>query len=96
MSVNIELSDRYNSLRDPNQFYRRSDHWNFGRFGVPFIFFFNGTHTDYHKPSNEIENIDFYALRKRTQLIFMTAALLSNSDEKPTVDNQSFILRTQQ
>ena len=24
MSVNIELSDRYNSLRDPNQFYRRS------------------------------------------------------------------------
>jgi hypothetical protein len=96
MSVNIELSDRYNSLRDPNQFYRRSDHWNFGRFGVPFIFFFNGTHKDYHKPSDEIDNIDFYALRKRTQLIFMTAALLSNSDEKPTVDNQSFILRTQQ
>lgn len=95
-SVNIELSDRYNDLNDPNQFYRRSDHWNFGRLGIPFIFYFNGTHADYHKQSDEIDKIDFEALRKRTQLIFMTAALLSNSETRPTVDNQDFILRTQQ
>ncbi len=95
-SVNIELSDRYNDLNDPNQFYRRSDHWNFGRLGIPFIFYFNGTHADYHKQSDEIDKIDFEALRKRTQLLFMTTALLSNSESKPTVDNAEFILRTQE
>ena len=91
MSVNIELSDRYNDLNDPEQFYRRSDHWNFGRLGIPFIFYFNGTHEDYHRPSDEIEKIDFEALKKRTQLLYMTASLLSNSDIRPEVDNQDFI-----
>lgn len=95
-SVNLELSDRYNDLNDPNQFYRRSDHWNFGRLGVPFIFYFNGTHADYHRPSDEVDKIDFEALKKRTQLIFMTTALLANSEDRPTVDNQEFIQRTQQ
>ncbi|MBO6794048.1 MAG: M28 family peptidase [Balneolaceae bacterium] len=96
MSVNLELSDRYNDLNDPNQFYRRSDHWNFGRLGVPFIFFFNGTHADYHRPSDEIEKIDFEALQKRTKLIFMTTALLANDDDRPVVDNQQFIEKTRE
>ena len=95
-SVNIELSDRYNDLEDPNQFYRRSDHWNFGRLGVPFIFFFNGTHADYHRPSDEVDKIDFTALTKRTKLIFVTTALLGNSDSRPEVDNQTFINKTQE
>lgn len=96
MSVNIELSDRYNDLEDPNQFYRRSDHWNFGRLGVPFIFFFNGTHADYHRPSDEVEKIDFEALSKRTRLLFTTTVLLANDDDRPIVDNQVFIEKTQE
>lgn len=96
MSVNIDLSDRYNDLEDPNQFYRRSDHWNFGRLGVPFVFLFNGTHADYHRPSDEVDKINFDALTKRTKLIFMTTALLANSDDRPEVDNQAFIEKTQQ
>src|SRR5699024_8079497 len=39
-SGQIELNKKYNDLEDPNQFYRRSDHWNFGRLGIPFVFFF--------------------------------------------------------
>ena len=96
MSVDIQLSDRYNDINDPNQFYRRSDHWNFGRLGVPFIFFFNGTHADYHRPSDEVDKIDFEALQKRTQLLFMTASLLANTESRPEVDNQEFIERTRQ
>lgn len=95
-SVNLELSDRYNDLNDPNQFYRRSDHWNFGRLGVPFIFFFNGTHDDYHRPSDEIEKIDFEALTKRSKLLFYTTAKVANAEARPEVDNQEFIERTQQ
>ncbi|MFV1884032.1 MAG: M28 family peptidase [Balneola sp.] len=95
-SVNIELSDRYNDLNDPNQFYRRSDHWNFGRLGVPFAFFFNGVHEDYHRPSDEVDKIDFEALTKRAQLIFMTTAKIANANERPEVDNQEFIEKTRQ
>jgi Zn-dependent M28 family amino/carboxypeptidase len=93
-TVNIALSDRYNDLNDPNQFYRRSDHWNFGRLGVPFIFFFNGVHDDYHQPSDEVDKIDFEALSKRTQLIYATSMMIANTDERPLVDNQEFIERT--
>lgn len=96
MSVNIELSDRYNDLEDPNQFYRRSDHWNFGRLGIPFIFFFNGVHPDYHRPSDEIDKIDFEAMTKRTQLIYMTTATIANAEVRPEVDNQQFIEKTRQ
>jgi hypothetical protein len=96
MSVNITLSDRYNDLEDPNQFYRRSDHWNFGRLGVPFVFFFNGVHDDYHRPSDEVDKIDFEALTKRTQLIYMTTANVANTAERPEVDNQEFIEKTRQ
>ncbi len=95
-SVNIELSDRYNDLNDPNQFYRRSDHWNFGRLGVPFAFFFNGVHEDYHRPSDEVDKIDFEALTKRSQLIFLTTAKIANADKRPEVDNQEFIEKTRQ
>lgn len=95
MGPNLKLSKRYNDLNDPNQFYRRSDHWNFGRLGVPFVFFFNGTHEDYHRPSDHIEKITFGPLTKRTQLVYNLTSILANSDERPVVDNQEFIERTQ-
>jgi hypothetical protein len=91
----LNLSDRYNDLNDPNQFYRRSDHWNFGRLGVPFVFFFNGTHEDYHRPQDHIEKITFGPLLKRTQLVYNLTTLLANSEERPEVDNQAFIEKTQ-
>lgn len=95
MGPNLTLSDRYNDLEDPNQFYRRSDHWNFGRLGVPFVFFFNGTHEDYHRPQDEIEKITFGPLTKRTRLVYNLTALLANSPNRPVVDNQAFIEKTQ-
>lgn len=95
MGPNLTLSDRYNDLEDPNQFYRRSDHWNFGRLGVPFVFFFNGTHEDYHRPQDHIEKITFEPYLKRTKLVYNLTALLANSPDRPLVDNQEFIEKTQ-
>ena len=95
-TVNLDLSNRYNDLEDPNQFYRRSDHWNFGRLGVPFIFFFNGVHADYHRPSDSIEKIEWEALAKRTQLLYTTTAMIANTEKRPEVDNREFIEKTQE
>lgn len=88
---NIELSDRYNDLQDPNQFYRRSDHWNFGRKSVPFVFFFTGVHEDYHRPSDEVSKIRFDKMSKIVRTIYATAVLVANSENAPEVDNQEFI-----
>jgi len=88
---NILLSDRYNDLRDPNQFYRRSDHWNFGRLGVPFAFFFTGVHEDYHQPSDEIHKIKFDKMSDIIKTIYGSIVFLSETTDRPIVDNQVFI-----
>lgn len=95
-SVNINLDMRYNDLDDRNQFYRRSDHWNFGRLGVPFIFFFSGLHDNYHRPSDTVDLIAFDQLEKRAQLIYTTLIEVANTPKRPVVDNQEFINRTRQ
>ncbi len=91
---NLILDMRYNDLDDRNQFYRRSDHWNFGRLQVPFIFFFSGLHDNYHLPSDTIDLIPFDLLEKRARLIFATLVEVANAPERPVVDNQQFIQRT--
>jgi len=90
-SGNIELSSRYNDLKDPNRFYRRSDHWNFGRLGVPFVFFFTGVHEDYHRPSDEVHKIRFEKMAKIAKTMYATTVLIANTDKAPEVDNQEFI-----
>jgi hypothetical protein len=93
-TVGILLDDGYNDLNDPNQFYRRSDHWNFGRLGVPFAFFFTGVHEDYHRPSDESDKIDYAKLSRISQLLFASAVELADHPVRPVVDNQAFIEAT--
>lgn len=88
---NIELDNRYNDLQDPNQFYRRSDHWNLGRLRVPFAFFFSGVHEDYHRPSDEVHKIEFEKLASIVRTIYGSAILIANEEDRPEVDNEEFI-----
>jgi hypothetical protein len=90
-SVDMELDYTYNDLNDRNQFYRRSDHWNFGRLEVPFVFFFTGVHEDYHSPGDTIDKIDFPKLTRTTRLIYASTVEAANHDHRPLVDNQQFI-----
>ncbi len=82
----IKLDYKYNDENDPNRFYYRSDHYNFAKNNIPVIFYFNGTHKDYHQPTDTVEKINFEMLKKRSQLIFLTAWELANRKEKPLVD----------
>lgn len=82
----LKLDYTYNSDSDPNRFYYRSDHYNFAKNNIPVIFYFNGTHEDYHRPTDTIEKIDFKAMRKRAQLIFHTGWEIANREEKIKLD----------
>lgn len=90
-SVSMRLDDYYNDLNDPNQLYRRSDHWNFGRLEVPFVFFFTGLHEDYHRPGDTIDKIDFEKLSRITKLIHASTIKVANAETRPAVDNDEFV-----
>ncbi len=82
----LAVDYKYNDPKDPEQIYYRSDHYNFARYGVPIVFYFDGVHADYHKPSDEVSKIDFPLLVKRAQLVYYTGWDLANRDRRPVVD----------
>jgi len=90
-SGQLKFDDRYNDLDDPNKFYRRSDHWHFGRKRVPFVFFFSGVHEDYHQPSDEVHKIRFDKMAKIVRTMYSSAVILANTNNPPAVDNEEFI-----
>ena len=85
-TVNLELDYRFNAWDDPNRFYERSDHWHFAKNNIPVIFYFSGTHEDYHMPSDTPDKIRYDLLTQRSRLIFHTAWEIANMDERIQVD----------
>jgi hypothetical protein len=43
---------------------------------------------DYHKPTDDVEKIDYNLLAKRTQLVFTTAWEIANRPERIVVDKK--------
>lgn len=84
--TNIELDYTYNDENDPNRFYYRSDHYNFAKNNIPIIFYFNGTHDDYHRVSDTPDKINYDLLENRSRLVFHTAWELSNREARISVD----------
>jgi hypothetical protein len=74
----LELDYKYNDPNDKDMIYYRSDHYNFAKRGVPIIFYFDGIHADYHKPSDTPDKINYDLMAKRAQLVFYTAWDMSN------------------
>jgi hypothetical protein len=83
---NVELDYTFNDENDPNRFYYRSDHYNFAKNNIPVIFYFNGTHDDYHKPTDTPDKIEYDLLENRTRLVFNTAWELANRAKRISVD----------
>ena len=74
-----------------NRYYYRSDHYHFIKNNIPAIFYFNGTHKDYHAPTDTVEKINYALLEKRTRLIFHTAWEIVNREERLTLKEDSEI-----
>jgi len=82
----LDLDYTFNDENDPNRYYYRSDHYNFAKNNIPIIFYFNGIHEDYHKPSDTPDKINYELLEKRTKLIFYTAWEIVNREKRIMVD----------
>jgi hypothetical protein len=77
----MKLDRKYNDPNDPNRFYYRSDHYNFAEKGVPIIFYFNGVHADYHRPTDTPDKINYNLMEKRVKLVYYTALEMANREE---------------
>ncbi len=86
--TNLIFDYTYNDQNHPDRLYYRSDHWNFAKNNIPIIFYFDGIHEDYHRPSDEVEKIEFDLLTKRTQCVFHTAWEIANRDERIMPDKK--------
>jgi len=71
-------------------FYTRSDHYNFARKGVPILFFFNGTHADYHRPSDSADKIDFEKESRIVKLVFYLGLDVANAADRPKWNPDSY------
>jgi hypothetical protein len=74
----LSLDYTFNSDHDPERFYYRSDHYNFAKNGVPIVFFFDGVHRDYHKPTDTVDKILFKKIAKIGRMIYDLGWRLAN------------------
>jgi hypothetical protein len=88
--IHLNIDYTFNLPSDPNRFYYRSDQYNFAVHNIPVLFYFNGIHKDYHKPTDTVDKINFNLIRSRAQLVFLTAWSLANAEnraiDKPTLN----------
>jgi hypothetical protein len=61
-----------------------SDHTSFYLKDIPVLYFFTGTHNDYHKPSDDEDKINYYGVRNIVDYVFRVA------NEVATVDTLTF------
>jgi hypothetical protein len=81
--LNLTLSD---DLWPEQRFFFRSDHFNFARKEVPSIFFFSGTHVDYHRPSDEVDKIDADKAARISRMVFYLVYEIANDPQRPQWD----------
>lgn len=67
--------------------YGPSDHSSFYAKEIPVLFYFTGTHTDYHRPSDTWDKIEYEKLSKLLYYVSDMITHLSNVNERPNYIN---------
>jgi hypothetical protein len=60
-----------------------SDHWPFFRQGIAYLLLHTGDHLDYHRPSDDVDKVNYEGLQTLTQLLFELTRQLADADELP-------------
>ena len=70
----------------PENYYCRSDHYEYARYGIPIVFMSTGGHIDYHQLTDEAQYINYPHLTRVTKLMADFAASVANLDHRVVVD----------
>jgi len=82
----LDFDYQYDAEGHPQQFYCRSDHYMYARFGIPIAFFSTGDHRDYHQLTDEPEYIDYPKMARITNYLHDLAVRIANLDHRLVVD----------
>lgn len=77
---------QYDAEGHPQQFYCRSDHYMYARYGIPVVFMSTGGHRDYHQRTDEAAYIDYGKLTRVTGFVRDLVSTVGNLDQRPLVD----------
>jgi hypothetical protein len=76
----------YDADGHPDNFYCRSDHYMYARYGIPIAFFSTGGHRDYHQVTDEIQYLDFDKYARVTGLVRAVVERVANLGHRVAVD----------
>jgi hypothetical protein len=76
----------YDADGHPANYYCRSDHYMYARYGVPVVFMSTGGHRDYHMRTDEAQYIDYPKLARVSGFVRRVVENLANLDARPVVD----------
>jgi hypothetical protein len=86
LSPAIKFDYRYDANGHPGQYYCRSDHYMYARYGIPVVFMSTGGHPEYHQVTDEPQYIDYDGMARIAQLVYNTATHVANLDHRLVVD----------
>ena len=82
-----DILNKYNSygfkLTFNDEGFGPSDHSSFYGVKIPVLFFFTGTHEDYHKPSDDTEKINLAGEKNILDYVYNIAMDIENAPERP-------------
>lgn len=82
----FRLDYSYDAPGHPQQYYCRSDHWNYARYGIPTVFFSTGGHPDYHMITDEPQYIDYPHYLRVVRFIADFTNTVANLSSRPVLD----------
>jgi Zn-dependent M28 family amino/carboxypeptidase len=74
-----EMTAKFNA----DEFYARTDSYNFARKGIPIIFFFSGLHADYHRPTDDVDKADFEKAARIARVAYRLGWHVANAGDLP-------------
>lgn len=77
---------QYDANGHPQQYYCRSDHYSYARYGIPVVFFTTGSHRDYHMVTDEPQYIDYPKYARVANLVMDVGRTVANLDQRVAVD----------
>lgn len=77
-------SEGVEPVYDADQFFGRTDSYNFAEKGIPVVFFFSGLHDDYHRPTDDVEKADIGKAARIARVAYRLAWAVAQADAAPS------------
>lgn len=83
----IDIDYSLSGRNGPQQLFSRSDQYNFAKKDIAVLFFTTGEHTDYHKPGDVAEKIDYEKMELIAKMVYEIGYTVANNKTRLVVDN---------